>query len=444
MVARVVARISGWLQWPLALLARLTVDGALFFVLALFIALLSALTYAWSNTLLLLGLMLLSLWAVALWRGTRTLSHLALRRSCPDWVFAGDALPVTLTLSNAGAFPSAGVVVSEALEPESVESPGEGPARPAPRSAVLNGRTFAPVVRGRGTERLSYVLQPRRRGIFRFGATRLDSVAPLGFFLSTSTRACSGRLVVYPRLGEIHSSFFKNLETLMQNVRQSRPSRAEEDFRGLREYRRGDNPKWIHWRSSARTQRTLVKEFEEPQARRVLILLDTHLQRIGAQRFAQFEAAVSFAATLARDLLRRDCEIEFAALQPRGRLVHLAVTRQRRNLDALLEQLAGLRREERALLPELVDKLGRRALHNSVVLVLGLGSLAQVPSLQWLNTGDNTVRIVDLRSEDFRRIFRRTLSGGSAAARDIILDEELLSDFAGDDDTVGETLPAAG
>lgn len=276
---------------------------------------------------------------------------------------------------------------------------------------------------GKGQERVKYGLTVRRRGIYRFGDTAIATALPLGFFQSAVLRRAPTRLVVYPRLGELDTAFFKELEVSLEFLRRARPSRAEEDFRGLREYRQGDNPKWIHWRTSARMDATLVKEFEEPQARRVLLLIDTNLQRLGAQRLAAFERALSCAGTVVRDLARRGCEVECAALQPPERLVRTAVSRERRNLDALLEMLAALRRDDRRTLGHLRERLWRRSLHRAYVLVLGLGSLRLGESLSWLLTGDNILKVIDVRSEEFRRIFHRQESG---ALREDLADSDLL------------------
>jgi hypothetical protein len=43
--------------------------------------------------------------------------------------------------------------------------------------------------------------------------------------------------------------------------------------------------------------------------------------------------------------------------------------------------------------------------------------------MAWLNTGDNAVKIVDVRSDEFKRVFKRT-SGG--AARDDAPDDDLF------------------
>ena len=419
-------------------------EGWLFIGLVLLCGLFSIGSHSWSNIPLLMCLVLFSLWLLALLSGSRSLEGLSFRRSHAERIFANEPVTVALYLANTSRLPAAGLVITEKLELEQVAAGAPGlpaaelaqpdkSARPAPRLAA-QGASFVTAVSGRGEERARYSLLVRRRGIYRFTETALETAFPLGFFNTTATRYLPGRLIVYPRLGEIEGLFLRELEVAFRYMRQSRPSRAEEDYRGLREYRAGDSPRWIHWRSSARLQKLLVKEFEEPQAKRVLLLLDSNLQRLGPQRYATYEWAVSFAGTLARDLARRGYEVECAALQPPDRLARVVISRERRNLDALLEMLAGLRRDDTRTLADMAAALERRSLHHVYVLVVGLGSLRLKPALGWLHTMDNVVRVFNARGEEFRRIFRLPRAG---SARDQFTEDELLLG-AGDEEEIPE------
>ena len=435
------------LMWPFRALSRLTREGGLFATLTLVCGLLSVGATRWSNIALLMSLVMLSMWVLALWQGTWSLRGIEIKRTHVERVFANEPVAVILQVTNDSHLPAAGLLITESLEPDEppraipAANTGGAAVRETPErvTPVSRGSTFVTVLPGKGSSRPKYSLVLRRRGLYRFGESRIETFLPFWFFHSSATRRVAGRLIVYPRLGDVDTSFFDELDVTLQYLRRTRPSRAEEDFRGLREYTRGDNAKWIHWKSSARVQKLLVKEFEEPQARRVLIMLDTNLQRMGIQRFPAFELAISFAASVTRELLRRGCEVECAALQPQKRLLHLSVSRERRNLDALLESLAGLKRDDTRTLSDLIEPLGRRSLHHVCVLVIGLGSLRAKVSLSWLNTGDNAVKLVDIRSAEFRRLFNLNTAGLS---REEAGDEELLPGM-NEEETVEENLALA-
>ena len=421
--------------WPFRTLMRMTPDGLLFAALAAMCGMLSLGANSWSNIPLLIALVLIALWVLALWHGSRALKAISFRRRSAEHVFSGELLTVTVQLSNASNLPVAGLFVVEEITRENAGA-GNSVLNAAatlrrPNSVLAaHGSAFVMALGGKATSRATYTLSLRKRGHYSFAESRIETVYPLGFFRSVASRRAPSRLIVYPRLGEINPSLFEDIERSLEAMRRARPSRSEEEFRGLREYRKEDNPRWIHWRGSARAGELLVREFEEPLSKRVLLLLDTDLKGMGPRRFAAFENAISFAATAVREFARRGIEVECLALQPDGKTARVTVSRARRNLDALLEMLALLRRDDSRTLEAAAEVVPRRNLHGAFVLVVGLGSMRSSNALKWLRAGDNAVRILDARGDEFGRVFRRN-AGGTAVER--AADEDMLMSL-GDDE----------
>lgn len=109
--------------------------------------------------------------------------------------------------------------------------------------------------------------------------------------------------------------------------------RTGADLHKIREYTGQEDARRIDWRSSARTRRLMLKEFEREQERRIDIVLDPH-----ADSDAAFETAVERCAAIL-DLARRNrydaCLITGAhsgAVSGRTAMRHLAGVR--RNADA--------------------------------------------------------------------------------------------------------------
>ncbi len=434
--ANIARKFLDALLFPFRALLRMTPDGLLFAALAVMCGTFAVLSAdSWSNVPLLIALVLISLWALSLWHGARALKAISFRRRYAEHVFSGEALTVTVQLTNSSRLPASGLFVEEDIAQENANDLASAPnstssIRRAAPTVAAHGRAFIMALAGKESGRASYTLSLRRRGLYNFSGSRLETVYPLGFFRSSSQRRLPGQVTVYPRLGEVNASLFEDIERSLEAMRRARPSRTEEEFRGLREYRKEDNPRWIHWRGSARAGELLVREFEEPISKRVLLLLDTNLRGLGPRRFAAFENAISFAATAAREFARRGVEIECVALQPQGRVSRVTVSRSRRNLDALLDMLALLRRDDSRTMSALLDAVPRRSLHGAYVLVAGLGSLRAANALGWLRAGDNAVRILDARGEEFNRVFRRD-AGGTAIER--AADEDMLMSLADDE-----------
>ncbi|HVY60007.1 MAG TPA: DUF58 domain-containing protein, partial [Planctomycetota bacterium] len=77
------------------------------------------------------------------------------------------------------------------------------------------------------------------------------------------------------------------------------------EFLGTREYRPGDPLRFVHWASSARTGRLVVKELEETAAAEVAIFLDlSRLALRGLGRVSTVEYAVRIAASVASHVTR--------------------------------------------------------------------------------------------------------------------------------------------
>lgn len=137
------------------------------------------------------------------------------------------------------------------------------------------------------------------RGVYPLDAVTVGTSFPFGFFRKERDLECPGEVVVWPRT--------------TRPVREARPAgdrvrRSEEaaagasgsrgEYRGLRPYRPGDDPRDVHWRSSARSEEPLVREYARDQAQTLWICLDLR-EAPGA------EAAVETAAALAARAAQR-------------------------------------------------------------------------------------------------------------------------------------------
>ncbi len=90
--------------------------------------------------------------------------------------------------------------------------------------------------------------------------------------------------------------------------------RRGEELMGTREYAPGDPARHIHWRSSRRHRRLIVKEFEDPAAPAAAIVIDAD----AAQPRDGFDRAVRAAASLAHSAIERGVDIALYAVEARG------------------------------------------------------------------------------------------------------------------------------
>lgn len=134
-----------------------------------------------------------------------------------------------------------------------------------------------------------------RRGIHPLGTLTLSTSFPFGLFLKQRDIEIPGEVVVWPRTNRrvrTPSPGGGRVPLVGTSSRGAAGPRGE--YRSLREYRAGDDPKDIHWRSSARLREPVIREYERDGAETSWICLDTR-----AEPGDPAEVAVEVAAALA-------------------------------------------------------------------------------------------------------------------------------------------------
>ena len=196
------------------------------------------------------------------------------------------------------------------------------------------------------------------RGEFRLGPMTLTSGDPFGLFLVQRQVAATSRVIVYPatvRLPHVELP----MGTLSGGEAQRRRTHyITTNAAGVRDYAPGDSFNRIHWRSTARKGRLIVKEFEiDPLVdiwlfadfSRSSLVEDATVKRVdgvgavipvgqaGIPPSTEEYVAVA-AASLARHFIGLERTVGFAAYTP-NREIHQP-ERGNRQLTRILESLA--------------------------------------------------------------------------------------------------------
>jgi uncharacterized protein (DUF58 family) len=149
-----------------------------------------------------------------------------------------------------------------------------------------------------------------RRGRHESGPMTMWSSWPFGLVRSSRTIEVGSPIVVTPRWVELAA--FSPLDlatTTMTHPRAPDRAGSGDEFLGVREYRAGDDARRVHWRSSARTGRLIVREYEEEGSPGVTIVLAGEDR--GTPPDSCFEALVSAAASVAVYAMDRGHRVEF-------------------------------------------------------------------------------------------------------------------------------------
>jgi uncharacterized protein (DUF58 family) len=160
-----------------------------------------------------------------------------------------------------------------------------------------------------------YRLLLARRGAYRFGRVLVRSSYPFGLIRRSVEHEMPGTLLVFPRLGTLMSRWYALVRDVGHDSSGARRQTfAAGDFYGLRDYRSGDTRRHIHWRTSARRGKLMVRQFERAVHQDVALYIDLWQPDLSTDEDREYvERAVSFAATLIHERCRRDgCRIWLA------------------------------------------------------------------------------------------------------------------------------------
>jgi uncharacterized protein (DUF58 family) len=292
-----------------------------------------------------------------------TLKRLDLRRRVPHGVCAGDLLVVNVQLTNRRRrIGSWATVVQDEIRAEA--GPGRGQTS---RPTVF----FLYVPAGQSREGVYRGRLPHR-GRYRLGPTRISTRFPFGLLQRWVRFDQADTLMVYPRLGRLRPGWITRATETFEGTRRQkrRHSRTTGEFFGVREWQHGDSPRWIHWRSSARHDTLVVRQFERHRNRDVAVFLD--LWQPGApepEHQENVELAVSFAATVVADVCRKgggNVLVGITGPKPQcaGGPASIAL------LQTAMENLAVAEASDEDHLPSLLDHaLGRIEPGTQVVLI---------------------------------------------------------------------------
>ncbi len=162
--------------------------------------------------------------------------------------------------------------------------------------AGLPDRAFVAHVPARGTVTARSVNSFVRRGIYPLGTVTLSTCFPFGLFRKERDVEIPGEVVVWPRSDRrVREPRVGGGRMRTAGLATHGTAGARGEYRSLRGYRPGDDPKDIHWRSTARMREPVVREYERDGAETRWICLDTRSEE-GEAAEVSVEVAASLAA----------------------------------------------------------------------------------------------------------------------------------------------------
>lgn len=182
-------------------------------------------------------------------------------------------------------------------------------------------------------------LIPLRRGILRFSAVTLARTDPLGLARALRKIRLPQTVIVLPKRYLVPPIALPGTTKYQEGgVAMASRIGVSDEFVSLRDYRYGDPPRHIHWRSWAKSGKPVVKEYEDEFFVRHALVLDTFTEEPYGQIF---EEAVSVASSFACTIDTQESLLDLLFVGPET--FYFTAGRGLAHTDQMLEILASVR-----------------------------------------------------------------------------------------------------
>lgn len=151
-----------------------------------------------------------------------------------------------------------------------------------------------------------FTIPTTRRAVITVGPVRSVRADPLHLLRRQVLWTEPTDLFVHPRTTALDgpaAGFLKDLEGLPTTELSS----ADVSFHALRDYVPGDDRRHIHWKTTARTGKLMVRQFEETRRAHMAVALSVNTDEYAREE--DFELAISAAASLGRQAIKEAREL---------------------------------------------------------------------------------------------------------------------------------------
>jgi len=224
----------------------------------------------------------------------------------------------------------------------------------------------------------------RQRGYFTLGPITLTSGDPFGLFKIKRTMGDTHGLLVYPAAVDLPRFRLPTAQLPSEGRLRGHTYYITPNAAGVRDYVPGDSFRRIHWPSTARVGKLMVKEFDLERGSEIWILLDMQRQvQAGAGEESTEEYGVTLAASIAKKYLLANHLVGFISQAERPYLIQME--RAGGQLYRILESLAVIKAQGVAPLSELMlNESVRFGRNTSLVIITPSTEMTWVATVQRL------------------------------------------------------------
>jgi uncharacterized protein (DUF58 family) len=287
-----------------------------------------------------------------------SIPNIEVQRTTQETAFEDEMLNIKMKIRNNL---SRGVSFFEVLD----YFPAAELGKEKPSSFILN-------IKAKEEINFNYSVECHKRGIWKIGPIEVVSQDPLGFFRMKRTLNVISDIIIYPALFRVFA--FPPLargSVSWMGVETAKISGDSHEFFGVREYQRGDAISRIHWPSTAKHNKLIVKQFERNSIQEATIVMDLKEgNNIGAGKETTLEYSVKIAGSIARFLMDNGAFVQLIGYTKEAIVVPFG--KGESHAYKILEYLAGARSEGVYTLSQTLEEASFITPYASTIIVIML------------------------------------------------------------------------
>jgi len=331
---------------------RLTRAGWVFLVVSVLFGVASVRNQEAPLMFVMFGMMMGAL-MISITLSGRTLAGIRVIRSMPSRTWQGEAVNLGYYINNTRkGGPCMALTLGEAAH-----------------ASVRTVGGYCMHVRAKTKLRAAGRLMAHQRGRITLNTISLSTTFPFGLVRADRKVVQTTSIVVWPARGRLKQRLLHRGAVETSSAPPSQASGGSDEFFGLREYRPGDNPRWIHWRRSATRRAPVVREMTRPLPETLWVLVDTQAPDASGEGAALTERVLRLAATLIDHAFVRSYHVGLALACADGPALWAPASGRGQRND-LLDALSDARANTALPLEQVLARMNPRALRQAQVVVL--------------------------------------------------------------------------
>lgn len=229
--------------------------------------------------------------------------------------------------------------------------------------------------------RTQYRFRPMRRGRFKWTSVQVNGTDALGLVTMFKTYSVKGgEMLVVPTPIPIDLDLPAASGWGISETEAGQGRGIGIEPRGVREYSTGDSIRYIHWPSSARTGRLMVREFETGAYAVVAFFIQrTYKTDIGHGNDSTLERICSNVAYLSESFLRQGAQVSLPQVERQARISNSPHERQ----EEILIALAGFDADTANVIgDEVIEGLRDLSAGSAIYVMLAIADEELIPAIK--------------------------------------------------------------